>query len=159
MSEICGECGGRKPQARKETLSRIKVEILMSAGRRVASTMSNRFKLKELDACNEPSHYNNFQKLRYHGLIAKVKVDGQLVRNEWCITRNGFRFLQGKIDLPKFVTIKNNHIVEKSETMLSLTDVWHGAPYLEASFEYFDDDNNAVGLRPVMASERQTTLV
>lgn len=129
----------------------------MSAGELVASTMNNRFKLKELKACSEPSHYNNFQKLRYHGLIAKAKVDGQLVRNEWVITRNGFRFLRGKINLPKFVTIKNNHVEVRSDVMVSLTDVWRGAPYLETTFEYFDDDNNPVGLRP--AQERQTVLL
>lgn len=159
MSEVefCDNCGQRWPQARKESLSKIKAEILMSAGQLVASTMTNRFKLKDVAACTEPSHYNNFQKLRYHGLIAKLKIDGQLVRNEWVITRNGFRFLRGRIELPKFVTIKNNHVVERSAVLLSLTDVWRGAPYLESTFEYFDDDNNPVGLRPDY--ERQATLL
>lgn len=150
-------CGQRLPQARKETLSKIKAEILMSAGQLVASTMKNRFKLKDVAACTEPSHYNNFQKLRYHGLIAKMKVDGQPVLNEWCITRNGFRFLRGRIGLPKFVLIKENHVVERSDVLLNLTDIWRGAPYLETSFEYFDDDNNPAGLRP--AEGRQTTLI
>lgn len=155
--EFCDNCGQRLPQARKETLSKIKVVILMSAGQLVAERMSNRFKLKEVAACVEPSHYNNFQKLRYHGLIAKLKIDGQPVRNEWCITRNGFRFLRGRIALPKYVLIKENHVVERSDILLTLTDVWRGAPYLENSFEYFDDDNNPVGLRPV--GERQTSLI
>lgn len=157
--EFCEGCGQRLPQARKESLSKIKAEILMSAGELVASTMTNRFKLKDVAACTEPSHYNNFQKLRYHGLIAKLKIDGQIVRNEWVITRNGFRFLRGRIGLPKHVLIKQNHVVERSDVLLTLTDVWRGAPYLESSFEYFDDDNNPVGLRPVDNRERQTSLV
>lgn len=153
--EFCEGCGQRLPQQRKETLSRIKVEILMSAGQLVTSTMTNRFKLRQI--CDEPTHYNTFQKLRYHGLVAKLKIDGQPVRNEWCITRNGFRFLRGRIDLPKYVLVKSNHVTERSDVMVSLTDVWRGAPYLEATFEYFDDDNNPIGLRP--DRERQTTLV
>lgn len=157
--EFCENCGQRLPQARKETLSRIKAEILMSAGTLVASTLTNHFKLKDVAACTEPSHYNNFQKLRYHGLIAKYKVDGQPVRNQWVITRNGFRFLRGKIELPKFVLIKQNHVVDRAETTLSLTDVWRGATYLETQFEYFDDDGNAIGLRPLDMRERQVTLI
>lgn len=153
----CESCGQRLPEARKETLSKIKVEILMSAGELVAGTMVNRFKLKQVDACTEPSHYNNFQKLRYHGLIAKVKKDGQPVLNEWCITRNGFRFLRGKIDLPKYVLIKQNHVVERAKEMVNLTKVWQGAPYLETSFEYFDDDGEPVGVRP--AGNRQVALI
>lgn len=155
--DTCVSCGQRVPQARKETLSRIKVEILMSAGRLVAERMSNRFKLKDVEACTEPSHYNNFQKLRYHGLIAKAKVDGQLVRNEWVITRNGFRFLRGVISLPKYVLIKQNHVVERSDLLVNLTEVWRGAPYLETSFEYFDDYNNPVGIRP--APMQQVSLI
>lgn len=162
MSEVefCDNprCGQRLPQARKESLSKIKVEILMSAGQVVADTMVNRFKLKDVPACMaEPSHYNNFQKLRYHGLVAKAKSDGQPVLNEWVITRNGFRFLRGRVSLPKYVKIKSNHVVERSDTLVSLTDVWRGAPYLETQFEYFDDDGNAVGLRP--EAGRQTSLI
>ncbi len=92
-------------------------------------------------------------------MIAKYKVDGQLVRNEWVITRNGFRFLRGSIQLPKFVLIKRNHVVERSDSYVSLTDVWRGAPYLETRFEYFDDNNNPIGLRPLDMKERQVTLV
>jgi len=127
--EFCNTCGQRIQNARKETLSKIKLEILMSAGQLVASRMSNRFKLKEIEACTEPSHYNNFQKLRYHGLVAKLKIDGQPVRNGWCITRNGFRFLRGKIEIPKYVLIKQNRVVERSEVLVSLSDAWRGAPY------------------------------
>lgn len=157
--ELCQGCGQRLPQARKETLSKIKAEILMGAGQLVAGTMVNRFKLKDVPGCTEPSHYNNFQKLRYHGLIAKLKIDGLPVKNEWVITRNGFRFLRGRIGLPNHVLIKNNHVVERSDVLVSLTDVWRGAPFLETTFEYFDDDNNPVGLRPVDIRERQVSLI
>lgn len=146
--DICPGCMRKIPLARKESLSRIKVEILMSAGQLVAERLSNRFKLRDVPACTEPSHYNNFQKLRYHGLIAKATVNGRLMRNEWVITRNGFRFLRGTLEIPKFVKIRQNHIVERAAECVSLSQVWRGAPYLETSFEYFDEDNNPIGVRP-----------
>ena len=51
------------------------------------------------------NEYNNFQKLRYNGLVAHAPDTGC-----WLITRRGAQFLRGEIDLPKGVLIFRNRI-------------------------------------------------
>lgn len=62
--------------------------------------------------------YNNFQKLRYFGLVAKVKEQS----GYWLITRRGAQFVHGKQRVNRQVRIFDNHIVERSEETISILE-------------------------------------
>lgn len=148
MNDRCTHCGQRIRLQRKEMLNTAKVRMLKRAAEHVMSTMKNDFMTKDFTDDNEYKLYSNFQHLRYHGLIAHVKVNGQKVRKHWLITRNGWSFLRGDIDLPKYVLVKDDHTQSRSDKKVYLKDLLHGEPYVQTSFEYFDDDGNPVGIRP-----------
>ncbi len=61
------------------------------------------------------TEYNNFQKLRYFGLVAKVKVAGIHKKGYWLTTHRGAEFLKNRISLPKYVYTRNNHLVDLEE--------------------------------------------
>ena len=80
------------------------------------------------------NEYNNFQKLRYNGLVAHAADTGC-----WLITRRGANFLRGKIDLPKGVLIFRNRIQKYHKTRVTVESVYKNEdPYwLKAGdFEY-----------------------
>lgn len=49
----------------------------------------------------------NFSKLRVHGLIARVKIDGKVKSGRWLITRKGYQFLKGEKVPCKVLTFRN----------------------------------------------------
>lgn len=56
----------------------------------------------------------NFQKLRFHGLIAHA--DENNPRNgEWLITKRGGQFLRGEVSVPRRVEIFRNHVIGHEE--------------------------------------------
>jgi hypothetical protein len=104
--------------------------------------------------------YNNWQKLRYHGLIWHYTGAGVTKRGKWIITTNGWRFLRGQLQLSKYVLIRGNHIVEHSPDTIGVKDVYRGAEEITTIFEYYDDNGNYVGARPVNPiGNRQTRLM
>lgn len=131
-------------QAHKETLNKHKLMLLQEAASHVMKTLKNEFPLHELSG--NINSYNNFQKLRYSGLIFKVK------RGTWGITRNGWAFLRGEIALPKYVLVRDNHIITKSNNLVYLKDIYYGADYIQTVFEYFNEYGEPVGLRPAPVS-------
>lgn len=136
-------------QTHKETLTKGKLEMLKQAANHVTATMQNDIPLSIFGA--QISKYNNFQKLRYHGLIHHVRKNGQIVRGRWLITRNGWAFLRGEIQLPKYVFVANNEITGRADQTISVRDVHYGSDVIETTFQYFDKNNNPVGFRPVVA--------
>jgi hypothetical protein len=64
------------------------------------------------------NEYNNFQKLRYNGLVAHAPEKGC-----WLITRRGAQFLRNELDLPKGVLIFRNRIQKYHSTRVTLSDI------------------------------------
>lgn len=161
MSEVCNHCGQRIQQAHKETMSRQKLTMLKAVAQHVIDTDSNDFKKSSVSTMQGNTAYANFQKLRYHGLIAHVTINGQRVRDRWLVTRNGWAFLRGELSLPKYVLVKNNHITTRSDLLISVRDVYYGSEAIQTTFEYFDDYGNKVGFAPVRRyiEDRQVRLV
>lgn len=124
----------------KETLNRHKLMLLKEAATHVMETLKNEFPLHELSG--NINSYNNFQKLRYSGLIFKVK------RGTWGITRNGWAFLRGEIALPQYVLVQSNHVIQHSHKQVYLKDVIYGADYIATTFDYFSPDGTSIGFRP-----------
>jgi len=146
--EVCNHCGQKIKQAYKETLSKHKLTMLQTVARHVIATGVNDYDLKNM--VHNHNDYTNFQKLRFHGLVHHVKDGaGNKVRGHWLITRNGWSFLRGTIELPKFVLVRENAIVERSPELVHVKDVYRGSEVINTTFEYFDDAGNMVGVRPI----------
>jgi hypothetical protein len=134
--EYC-ECCGAKLMARWERLSPLLVRCLVSLYIRVHEKGLNNVSIsKELHLSK--TEYNNFQKLRFHAMIAHVKDHP----GNWLITKRGAQFLSGTISVPLKVKIFRNHIQEHSHEMVSLTDVIADQPYLDIreDFEYVAEE-------------------
>ncbi len=65
---------------------------------------------------------NNFQKLRYWGLVAKYKEMGNHIAGYWVLTKRGGEFLRGEITLPKKVKTEDNHKIEESKERVLIYD-------------------------------------
>lgn len=159
MGKRCEACGSVIQQTHKETLNKMKLTMLKAGASRVIETNKNDFQLHELSG--NINSYNNFQKLRYHGLIHYVTRNGVRQRGHWLITRNGWAFLRGEITLPKYVLVKNNHIESKSDRHITVREVYYGSEEIQTTFEYFDDDGKPVGFRPTIrqSNNMQMSLV
>lgn len=151
MSDVCNHCGQRIQQAHKESMDKTRLLMLQSAARQVIDTGKNDFKKKDLGLeAMSLSAYGNFGRIRYHGLITPVKDrdTGKRIKGRWLITRNGWAFLRGEFNIPKYVIVKNNIIQSRSDATISVKDVFYGSDIMQTTFEYFDDDGNQVGFRP-----------
>lgn len=157
----CEHCGQRIRLQRKEMLNKAKVSMLKRAAQHVMTTMTNDFMTRDFTDDIEYKLYSNFQHLRYHGLIAHVKVNGKKVGKHWLITRNGWAFLRGEIDLPRYVLVKDDHTQSRADERVYLKDLLHGDPYIQTTFEYFDDAGKPVGVfprNPAPADNRQSSI-
>lgn len=146
---LCSECGEPHvtPDSRKETLNRHKLTMLKIAAAHVMETSVNDFKLSDLG--DNVNQYTNWQKLRYHGLVHHVRhANGQTKRGHWLITRNGWGFLRGEVQLPSYVLVRDNGIVSRSDMLIGVRDIYYAEEYIVTNFDYFDDDGNMVGKRP-----------
>lgn len=73
---------------------------------------------------------NNFQKLRYFGLIAKYKRNGEHIAGYWSLTERGRQFLLNEKGVPERVQTLNNRIIAWSEHFITFQDVSE-TPYFE----------------------------
>lgn len=148
--ENCNACGQRIPLARKEMLNKHKVEMLKRAALHVNKTMTNDFMVRDFTEPEDFKRYNFFSHLRLHGLVFKQRDRaGNEIRGRWGITRNGWAFLRGEKQLPKYVLIKNNSIVSRADELVGFREVWRGENTMQTSFEYFNNYGEPVGVRPV----------
>lgn len=85
------------------------------------------------------SERSNWQKLRLHGLIARVRFFGMVKRGRWLITRKGYQFLSGH-EIPQRVLSFRNHVEGHSAEMVTIEDVLRSTPHFESiediRFEY-----------------------
>lgn len=75
------------------------------------------------EVCGPQAYHqlSNTTKLRFHGLIAKVKdKDGNHVKGHWLITKRGGEFLRGEIDLPEFAHTQKNKVIDHSGNLVSM---------------------------------------
>lgn len=84
----------------------------------------------------------NFQKLRYFGLVAHPKdANGNSIIGRWLITRRGGNFLRCEQAIPSFVVTYRNHVLERSESLVTIQDVEQdqAAEYYQREFAYEKD--------------------
>ena len=84
-----------------------------------------------------PHEWNNFTKLRFHGLAVKSKQSGY-----WLLTRRGNQFLHGQIVVPDKVLTFRNRVEGRSGTLVGIKEVIGSEPYVETlldtAYEYAD---------------------
>jgi len=110
------------------------VRVLVQCYKKVSEEGKNRFSMKDLKL--DHSEYGNFQKLRFHALIAKHKIDGEVVKREWLITKRGADFLKGLIEIPVKVQTFRNRVIDHDADLIKIRDVMKSEPYWEEDFEY-----------------------
>lgn len=81
--------------------------------------------------------WNNFTKLRFHGLAVKSEQSGY-----WLLTKRGNQFLLGNLEVPSEVLTFRNRVEAKSERLVKVGDVIGTNPYVEdlldLQYEYAD---------------------
>lgn len=82
------------------------------------------------------SEHMNMTKLRFHGLIAKVKEKGEVERGYWLITRKGAEFLKGEVGVAKRVQTFRNKVVNHEFDYVYIKQVLGSVPYIESSFDF-----------------------
>lgn len=129
----CTHCG--QPTSRnKHSIARMLSNILMAVRH-----FQVPFHLQK-DTSLTKNQYNNFQKLKYWGLVAK---DG-CPTGHWYITLCGKRFISGEITIPKWVKTFNNRVVEESKEYVSVHDCQKLSTTYKQAKEYIEDRDSHI---------------
>lgn len=140
---VCDHCGQLIKNAHKEVLNKMKIKMLKRAAEQVITTNHNDFMVRDLkDHGEDFVLFNNFQKLRYHGLIAPIRNNGRKIKGRWLLTRNAWAFLRGELMLPSFVLVRDNHITERSNELLAIKHI-RGEATIQTDFDYYDETTGA----------------
>lgn len=101
------------------------------------------------------SQQMNWTKLRFLGLVAKVKQDGQVQRGYWLLTTRGRKFLDGTVSVPATARSMNNELLHDIEPELYVTvsDVVGSKPYFD------DGDYWHQSKEPQAIEQAQVTLL
>lgn len=127
---VCANCTASM-KAFWHALSPGLVGNLIKAIQFVISRNKNSFHLaKDLNLTK--TEYNNFQKLRFHGLIAHVKDK----RGHWLITTRGGQFLRGEMRVNARVKTFRNHVEEHSPETVHINDFKNSFPMFESEFAF-----------------------
>ena len=114
------------------------IDVLLIMLQYVHETGTNAFTIKEIRDRLKPFQYTQTTKLRFHGLIAKIKDEDDKFTGKWCITRNGGAFLRNEIVLPQKVQTQNNLIIDHDDITVSVKDVYKSDVYLEGRAEFIN---------------------
>ena len=139
MGEHCEHCGAAITKYWHK-LTPVLVDALIIAHKAVVANDENHIDKGDLQLSH--SQYGNFQKLRFHGLIAKWKEADEAGikawrRGHWLITKRGAAFLRGEEDVPYKVQTFRNRVVDHDSRLVNIKDVLGQVPHLEtfADFE------------------------
>lgn len=113
---------------REESLTTGLVNALLKFCKAVAKKNENKIHLqKECDLTK--NEYNNFQKLRYFGLVKQVTEPGKQQSGFWALTIKGAKFLKGEVSVPKTVIVSEGHTVQNLDPLVYVTDINGVYPY------------------------------
>lgn len=129
------------------------VDTLVKSYTVVSSKGENVFNRDELALSN--SAYTNLYKLRYHGLLAKHKVNGEWHKGEWLITRRGGQFLRGELAIPFRVQTFRNKVIAHDSDLVKIGQVIGQTPYFETNFEFDYAEEEDLERVPVVAANNK----
>ena len=135
----CPNCGASM-KVHNQRLSKGLVKLLIQFKGKVLELNRNEIHLqKDLKLTN--NQFGNFQKLRYHGFIAKV-YDKETKLHKggyWLLTKKGNQFVKSEISTAQSVFTFRNKIVDKSPNKVFLSEVLN-----DESLPIWDDYNYAI---------------
>lgn len=121
-NNTCPQCGA-KMNKYWHNLTRGLVDSFIKFSLAVRSKNANSVHL-QTDVQLTKNQYNNFQKLRFFGLVAKVKdKNGNRKAGYWLVTKNGGAFLRGELAMPRRVRTFRNKIIDKDENLVYIKEV------------------------------------
>ena len=121
QERICPCCGAKKI-LHWHRLNKGLVNVLIKVRKEVIFKSKNVVVISELGL--NTTEFCNFQKLRYHGLVAKCRdAEGKRIGGEWLLTRRGNLFCKGLIEIPQKVGTYRNSIRKKSNQLVNVKDV------------------------------------
>jgi hypothetical protein len=130
----CSQCGARM-KSYWHAITPGLVKMLVKIYSAIASKGENKIHPhKEMELTT--TEHMNMTKLRFHGLIAKCKEEGEVQRGFWLITHRGVEFLKGEIQIPSRVQTFRDKVTGHDERLVTVTDVMKSTPYWEKDFSY-----------------------
>ena len=101
---------------------------------KVHRILKNRFHWhKDLALTNNQSH--NFQKMRFHGLIAHYDKENPK-SGGWLITSRGGEFLRGETYVPANVLIFRNKVEDHAKELVHINQFRFEVPVFQKDFQY-----------------------
>ena len=150
IKEICNGCG-REMAAYEISLTPGIMNALRKLIRAVREKGVNEIHLVK-DSNLTHNEINNITRLRFHGLVAKCYESSEAGEKKrksgyWLVTKRAAQFIKGEIELPVSVTVFNDRIVSKSETLVSIGEVMKSIPYLDTieDINYHEVQKNKSG--------------
>lgn len=130
------ECCGASLKAYWHTLTPGLVSTLIRMIQAVKTKGVNEIHLqKEVEMTK--NQYNNFQKLRFFGLVAKVRNDDSTHKTGyWLITNRGGEFLRGKISIPRRVKTFRNQVEDHDPETVFIYRYLNQFPWFETEFQF-----------------------
>lgn len=98
----------------------------------------NEFTMKEIRDRLKTFQYTQTTKLRFHGLIAKIKDEDGVHHGKWLITRRAGAFMRNEIVLPIKVQTQANQVIDYDDYNVSIRDVYGDDLYLEGRNEFIN---------------------
>ncbi len=135
--QICEHCGAKIRRYWHKITPGL-VKTLVKVYKRVSEKEQNLVQMNELPL--DHSEYGNFQKLRFHALIAKYKENGEWVARQWVITHRGANFLKGIEKIPARVQTYRNHVVGHDLKTLNVGEVMKGDIFWENREDFIHQD-------------------
>lgn len=126
MKELCPVCG-HAIGPRKERLTRGLMVTFYKFCHQMHASKKNALHLQDEVNLNK-NEYNNFQKLRYHGLVQSSDA------GYWSLTETGKQFINGEVSLPRTVFVKNNRVINTGSDLVFFKNFFtgpEGEPYWE----------------------------
>lgn len=133
----CPHCGARM-EGRWERLTPGLIKTLVKFKQAVIYAGRNSLSPNTMANLSH-SEKANFQKLRFHALVAKVVSEGRHVEGLWLLTRRGSQFLLGHVAAPRRVFVFRNEVKHHDEDVATVGQILRsGVPVFDGilDFEY-----------------------
>lgn len=131
----CPNCGG-SVSGRWERLTPGLVGILVKFKQAVIYKQANAVSPNQMAALSH-SEKANFQKLRFHGLVAKVRIEGEHLEGLWLLTRRGSQFLLGNLAVPRKVFVFRNEVRDHDADLATVGQILRsGLPAFDGKFDF-----------------------
>ena len=112
----CPECGAR----RVEYTHKLNGPMILALAK-LAEKEHGQANLK--DVVMTRNQWNNFQKMKYFGLVEAVSVEGKRKKGVWKVTTLGDLFLEGRVSVPASAVTYRGQVRRLSETRVHRWDL------------------------------------